>query len=113
MSRKKEVAKVVKTKKTTKAKKEPEVKVWEYGDLVVQCKCGREQVVTKGVQHGIQFTLTTREDSFIQLNCDSCDTEIKIGFREGEAPPQPEPVEESKPTEDEGIQETSKEEQSL
>jgi len=105
MGRKKKVAEV----------KAPEPKVFEWGDLIVKCKCGREQMLHKGVQHGLQLILQTREDSFIQLMCDSCGADVRLMFLEGEAPPQPVevPTEESKEKTDESVQQENKEEQSL
>jgi hypothetical protein len=88
----------------------PEVKTFDYGDLAVVCKCGRTQIITKGVEKGLQLVLTTREDSFIQLRCDECDADIKLCFLEGVKPVE---IEVKEPIVDESVQEESKQEQSL
>lgn len=103
--------------------KEPEVKVFEYGDLSVVCSCGATQVLKKGIHNGLQLVLTTREDSFIQLRCNKCEADIKLCFLEGEKPADEEPEAvlevEEKPTEavieetNESVQEEDKQEQIL
>ena len=104
MGRKK---KVVETTPEVQPQVQPEVKVYEYGDLAVVCKCGRTQIIQKGIEKGLQLVLTTREDSYIQLRCDHCDSDIKLCFLEGVKPEIEEPVV------DEIIQEESKQEPSL
>ena len=66
-----------------------EVKTFDYGDLAVVCSCGRTQIITKGIEKGLQLILTTREDSFIQLKCDECSADIKLCFLEGVKPEEP------------------------
>jgi hypothetical protein len=95
-----------------------DVKTFDYGDLAIKCKCGRVQLLEKGVQHGIQIILTTREDSFLKLQCDECGAIMELRFLEGEKPAEPvkelKTVEEVKTKEtDENIQEESKQESSL
>jgi len=90
-------------------------KTFEYGDLAVVCKCGRTQILQKGIQHGFQIIMSTNEASYIQLKCDSCEADMKLCFLEGEKPAEPEVA---TPTEtqvevNEGVQEEDKQEQSL
>jgi len=82
-------------------------KIFEYGDLAIMCKCGRIQVLKEGVQHGLQFTLVPKEESFIQLRCDDCGADLKLGFLEGKKPE--EPVTDT-PEANENIQEENKQE---
>ena len=72
----------------------PQVKKFEYGDLAVVCKCGRIQIITKGVEKGLSIVLTTREDSFVQLRCDECEADIKLCFLEGVKPEEPQEINE-------------------
>jgi hypothetical protein len=74
------------------------------------------------MEHGLQITLTTREDSFVQLRCDKCSADIKLCFLEGIKPEVPLTEEDLKYLEseepnteitDEVIQEESKEESVL
>lgn len=90
-----------------KVEKLPQGKVFEYGDLAVVCKCGRTQIIHKGIQGGFNIVMTTNESSYVQLKCDSCDADMKLCFLEGEKP-----EETIKPT-DESIQEENKQEESL
>jgi hypothetical protein len=83
---------------------------FEYGDLVVQCKCGRTQVITKGIEKGLQLVITNKKASFIQLKCDECDAEVTLRLIEGV---KPEPVINTEEKTDEVVQEESKQEQSL
>lgn len=110
--------KVAKIRKRVKKEKQPEVKVFEYGDLVLTCKCGRVQTIAPSVHGGLQFMLVTREDSYMQFHCDECGADLKLGFVEGVAPAEPvaatEPTNiEMKAPENESIPEESKEEQNL
>jgi hypothetical protein len=93
----------------------PGVKSWQYGDLAVVCKCGRTQIMKKGIEYGIQLVLTNREDSFVLLKCDECEAEIALRFIEGEKPAEEEVVIEPviEETVNEGVQEENKQEQSL
>lgn len=114
MGRKKKIAEEPKTEVKS------EVKVFEYGDLAVVCKCGRTQIIQKGIDKGLQLILTTREDSYIQLRCDECESDIRLCFLEGVKPePEIKPVEVTEEavvnTEkvNEVVQEESKQESSL
>jgi hypothetical protein len=93
---------------------------FEYGDLVVQCKCGRTQVITKGIEQGLSLVITNKHGSFIQLKCDECDSEMTLRLVEGVKPEVPveitEPIATIEVVEketDEVIQEESKQESSL
>jgi formate dehydrogenase maturation protein FdhE len=97
-------------KKAVKAEVKPEVKSFEWGDLVIKCKCGHEQIIGKSIQHGLQLVLQTREDSFIQLECNKCNSYLKLHFIEGIMPPEPPKTEE---VANESVQEENKQEQSL
>lgn len=111
MSRKLE-NKVVKVK-ASKKKPEPapEVKAFQWGDLIISCKCGHTQVLGKGVEHGIQFHIVNREDSFLNLACSACGADLFLRLVEGEKPEEPIAVETAEANE--SIQEESKQEQSL
>ena len=109
MVKKKKAEPVVTTEEPKIEATTPEVKTFDYGDLAVVCSCGRTQVITKGIEKGLQLILATREDSFIQLKCDECNADIKLCFLEG-VKPEPE-VSTEEPNE--VIQEESKQEQSL
>jgi hypothetical protein len=89
---------------------EPKSKGFQYGDLAVICKCGRTQIIHKGIEKGLQLVLTTNDESRIQLKCDECDADITLRFLEGEKPA--EPVVNTEGV-DENIQEESKQEPSL
>ena len=99
------------SKSTETAAKKPEPKVFAYGDLAIVCKCGHTTILGKGIEHGVQFTITTREDSFINLACRECGAELKLCFLEGVKPE--EPVTESEEKVNEDVQEENKQEQSL
>lgn len=105
-------------KKKINPEVKPEVKSFEYGDLAVVCKCGRTQILERGIDKGLQMIITTREDSYIQLRCDECGADMRLCFIEGEAPKKVETATEevsemSSKTVDENVQEESKQEQSL
>jgi hypothetical protein len=85
-----------------------EMKNFEYGDLVVACKCGQVQYLEKGVQHGVQLMLVPREGSFIKLACDKCESEISLKFIEGTKPEEPITEETN-----EGVQEENKENETV
>lgn len=82
--KKKAVVEATEAVEPVEVKAEP--KVFEYGDLAVVCKCGRTQIVHKGIKHGLQVMLATREDSKLQLICDECGADITLCFIEGEKP---------------------------
>jgi transcription elongation factor Elf1 len=111
-------------KKKVVEPKAPEPKVFEYGDLVVVCKCGRTQTVRKGMKEGINIVLAPREDSYVQLVCNECGADLRLCFVEGVAPVEVEPMAVEviengnetiiKPkTVDESVQKEDKQEQSL
>lgn len=96
-------------KKTVEKVKEP--KSYEYGDLAVVCSCGSVQVLQKGIQHGLQWTIIPREDSYMWLRCDKCNADLKLCFLEGEKPEEVEKPTESEantPEANESIQEENK-----
>lgn len=103
-------------KKRTKAKKavaatkveEPEVKRYEWADLVMICKCGHVHLVKDGMQEGVQLTLLPTENSFIRLMCEECGSELTLQFVEGKAPEITE-----QPILDESVQEENKQETSV
>lgn len=82
-----------KKKNEGKPLSDKKVKVFEYGDLVVQCSCGQQQILHKGISDGIQLVITPREDSFIQLRCDKCEASIKLCMIEGVKPDEADPLE--------------------
>ena len=76
---------------TKKSKKqvviEPAEPKINYCDLHIICqKCGRDQTIGKGLEGGLQIVIVPQEDSFVQLNCDKCDTSIKLQLILGEPP---------------------------
>lgn len=106
MGRKKKVVEVVDTAPQT-TPEAPTAKMFEWADLVLDCKCGHRQTLGTGIQHGLQLNpLITREDSFIQFACTACGAEMILRFVEGVAPAETETVNES-------VQEESKQEQSV
>lgn len=121
MGRKKKVVEPVVEEVTTATEQPTGPKFdWEYGDLAVICKCGRTQIITKGIEQGLQLVITNKKESFIQLKCDECDSEITLRLIEGVKPEKPvvitEPVATVEVVEketDEVVQEESKQEQSL
>ena len=65
---------------------QPEPKI-NYCDLHIICqKCGSDQTIGKGIEGGLQLIIVPQEDSFVQLNCDKCETSIKLQLVPGEAP---------------------------
>ena len=63
---------------------EPEI---HYCDLHIICqKCGSDQTIGKGIEGGLQLIIVPQEDSFVQLNCDKCETSIRLLLVPGEAP---------------------------
>ena len=65
-------------KETTK--KQPKVKVFDLGDLVVDCKCGHRVVLAEGIENGYDFHLFTNDKSQIRLVCEKCDSELILHF---------------------------------
>jgi transcription elongation factor Elf1 len=64
----------------------PEPKI-NYCDLHIVCqKCGSDQTIGKGIEGGLQLIIVPQEDSFVQLNCDKCETSIRLLLVPGEAP---------------------------
>lgn len=103
---------------TVTDEKAPEVKKYEWSNLVVKCKCGATQVLNKHMQDGVQLVIMPAENSFIKLICDKCDAELKLCFEETEAPPAEEEVvdaktETSSNIQNESIQEEDKQETSV
>lgn len=82
MGRKKKERPVTETTNKVETVKK-EVKEYKYGDLAVVCKCGRIQVLQKGIEHGLQWTIVPREDSYMWLRCDECGADLKLCFLEG------------------------------
>lgn len=101
-----------KSKKKAVEEPQPEPKI-NYCDLHIVCqKCGSDQTIGKGIEGGLQLIIVPQEDSFIQLNCDKCETSIRLLLVPGEAPAEEDfKVEDT--TVDENIQETNKQEKSL
>jgi len=101
-----------KNKKQAVAEPQPEPKI-NYCDLHIVCqKCGSDQTIGKGIEGGLQLIIVPQDDSFIQLNCDKCETSIRLLLVPGEAPAEEDfKVEDT--TVDENIQETNKQEKSL
>ena len=91
-----------------KVKAEAKSKHFKYGDLVIYCKqCGHTQVLTRGIENGLQMTLLTNPDSYIELTCDQCPSRMKMYFVRGQKPKK------VKPKNNESIQEENKEEQAV
>jgi hypothetical protein len=89
-------------------KTEAEKKHFKYGDLVVYChECGSTQVLARGIENGLQMTLLTNPDSFIELACDKCPAKMKMFFVRGQKPKK------VKAKKNENIQEENKEEQAV
>ena len=60
---------------------------FEYGDLKIICrKCGHEQTIDTKVKGGIQVTLLTNRQSFLDLKCDKCDSHMVFKMVECEPP---------------------------
>lgn len=66
----------------------PEVKQFDFGTIVLKCKCGRKQSLMEHVQYGIQFIIATNEKSGLTLHCDKCHRELRLECEEGTAPPE-------------------------
>jgi len=103
---------------------ETEVKQFDFGNIVLKCKCGRKQTLMEHVQYGIQFIIATNDKAGITLHCDECHSELRLECEEGTPPPEAE-IEEAPTGEeisgpqiesieiDEDIPEESKENESL
>ena len=84
------------TKKSVQEIEEPkEVKHFDWGTIVLTCKCGHKQTLMEHVQHGIQFILTTNDSSAILLHCDKCGSGLKLHCEEGTPPPEAPEVDEA------------------
>lgn len=92
--------------------KAPEVKTWQYSNLVIKCKCGNVQTLGQGVENGIQLILAPSEASYVKLMCNKCDSELTLQLVEGEKPTGAE-ITEVERVSNEGIQEEDKQEESL
>ena len=91
---------------------QPEPKI-NYCDLHIICqKCGSDQTIGKGIEGGLQLIIVPQEDSFVQLNCDKCETSIKLQLVPGEAPTE-EDLKVVDTTVNEDIPQENKQEESL
>lgn len=77
-----------KSKATVKAYKDPDMKEFEFGTIVLTCKCGREQVLMEHIEHGIQFILATNDKSGLTFHCDECHSDLRLHCKEGTPPPE-------------------------
>jgi hypothetical protein len=57
-----------------------------YCDLIISCKCGEVKKIGKGIEGGLQLVIVPREDSYILLHCDKCNSELKLHLVDGEKP---------------------------
>ena len=68
------------------------------GDLVVTChNCGNEDLLSAGVEHGIQVVLPTNNWHEVRLTCSKCNSAMSLHFvlaEDGEIKPIEEPKEE-------------------
>lgn len=60
------------------------MKQFEYGDLTLECKCGKIKTVDKAIKGGISIPLPTvsKEDRFIGFMCEECGAMLKLYFEE-------------------------------
>lgn len=65
------------------------VKQFDFGTIVLTCKCGRKQTLMEHVQYGIQFIVATNDQAGITLHCDECHSELRLSCEEGVAPSEP------------------------
>ena len=84
------MAKKEKPKAVVKEHKDPDVKEFDYGTIMLICKCGRKQTLMEHVEHGIQFILATNDKAGLTLHCDECHSELRLYCEEGTPPPEPE-----------------------
>jgi len=84
-------------------KKKPKVKVFDLGDLVVDCKCGHRVVLAEGIKDGYTLYLLTNNKSQIRLVCEKCGSELILHFIKSK----------QKRTKDESVSEESKEGKSV
>jgi len=102
--------------------KDPELVEFDFGSIVLTCKCGKKQTLMEHVEHGIQFIIATNNKAGITLHCDECHSELRLSCEEGTPPPDvdattPPPEAEKEPekteTTDENIPQENKEGESV
>jgi hypothetical protein len=79
----------------------------QYFDLILECKCGEQRTVGRGLGGGVQLVIMPEED--LPLHCLKCDALIKIRLLPGEKPVETTAVKET----NEDVQEENKPEESL
>lgn len=62
-------------------------KFFDYGDFYLKChNCGHEKKLFSAVQGGVQYTIYTREDGEMHIECEKCGVHVSYLFKEAEAP---------------------------
>jgi len=60
---------------------------FEYGDLTLICSCGHTKILHSNVQHGVNFYLFNNDESYIELECDECKSNLSLKLRPALEPP--------------------------
>jgi len=58
-----------------------EPKHFELANLIVECSCGKKEVLTKALKDGIQIVLQTTDQDIFVLAC-TCGNKLSVYFEE-------------------------------